>query len=184
MTRLKDTYKNEIVPALKEELGKKNVAEVPAMVKVTINSGLSTKRDAKFIENILSTLRAISGQEPVKTKARLSESGFKIREGMVIGAKVTLRGPRMWDFSEKLVQAIFPRVRDFRGIDDKAVDSAGNFNYGFREHTAFPEIPADEIESLHGLQVTITTTATSQEEGLKLFKALGFPFKSAVKKSN
>ena len=177
MSILKEQYKTQVIPALKEQFSKKNSLEVAAIKKVTINSGLSSKKDSKFIEVILDTLRKISGQAPVSTKARKSESGFKIREGMIIGAMVTLRGPRMWDFIDKLVNIIFPRVRDFRGIPETAVDASGNFNYGFKEHIAFPEIDADAIETLHGLQISITTTASSREEGLALFKALGFPFK-------
>lgn len=177
MTQLKEQYQTKIVPALKEQLGVANVMSVPKIEKVTINSGLSSKKDPKFVEVILQTLERIAGQKPVATKARLSIAGFKIREGAVLGAMVTLRGARMWDFLEKLVHVVFPRVRDFRGIPESAVDAAGNFNYGFREHTAFPEIRADEIESIHGLQISIKTSATSREEGLALFKALGFPFK-------
>jgi len=177
MTTLKEQFKTEVAPSLKEKLALGNLLQVPSPEKITINVGLSSKQDPKFIETIMETLRRISGQEPVKTLARKSESGFKIREGMVIGAKVTLRGPRLWNFMDKLVHVVFPRVRDFRGIEEKAIDRAGNFSYGFKEHIAFPEISADEIDTLHGLQVTITTTASTKEEGLALFKALGFPFK-------
>lgn len=177
MTQLKEQYNKTVVPALKEQFQVANVMSVPKIQKVTINVGLNAKKDPKFIDVIVETLRRITGQQPVTTKARKSIAGFKIREGMVLGAMVTLRGTRMWDFLEKLVHVVFPRVRDFRGIPESAVDAHGNFNYGFREHTAFPEIRTDEIESIHGLQVTITTTAGSREEGLALFKALGFPFK-------
>ena len=181
MSSLKETYKSAVVPALKEQLDRKHVLQVPRIKKVTINTGLSTKRDPKFMEVLLDTLERISGQKPVQTKARLSEAGFKIREGMPIGAMVTLRGKRMWDFVEKLVNVSFPRIRDFRGIEESCVDSSGNLNYGFKEHTAFPEINANEVDQLHGLQVNITTTAQTQEEGLALFKALGFPFKTNTK---
>ena len=176
MNSLKETYKSAVVPALMEKLERKHILQVPRIKKVTINTGLSTKRDSKFMEVLLETLERISGQKPVQTKARLSEAGFKIREGMPIGAMVTLRGPRMWDFVDKLVSVSFPRIRDFRGIPESAVDATGNFNYGFKEHTAFPEINANEVDQLHGLQVNITTTAETKEEGLELFKALGFPF--------
>lgn len=178
---LKEQYLTKIAPALKEQLKKKNALEVPTIIKVTLNSGLSAKRDPKFIDKITDTLKKISGQQPVITKARKSESGFKVREGMVVGAMVTLRGTHMWDFIDKLVHVDFPRVRDFRGIEESTVDKSGNFNYGFTEHTAFPEISVDEIESIHGLQVSITTTASTHEEGLALFKALGFPFKKENK---
>lgn len=174
---LKQQYTEQVVPMLTKELDLKNANQVPKITKVTINAGLSAKRDAKFIETITDTLTKISGQKPVVTKARLSIAGFKIREGMPVGAKVTLRGQRMWDFLEKLVNVTFPRVRDFRGIAEGIVDESGNINIGFKEHIAFPEVEADAIDALHGLQVTVTTTAEDREAGLKLFKALGFPFK-------
>ncbi len=166
-----------LVPKLKEQLGVKNVHAVPRMTKVTLNVGLGKGlKDKAFTETVEATLKKITGQRPVFTKARKSIATFKIREGMNIGIKVTLRGPRMFDFVEKLVSVTFPRVRDFRGIDPKNVDSAGNFNYGFKEHIAFPEVSTDEVDRLHGLQVTITTSAKNREEGLALFTALGFPF--------
>ncbi len=161
---------------LREQFGKKNVHETPVIVKVTVNAGLGKGKDAKFGEVVASTLERITGQKPVMTKARKSIAGFKVREGMVVGSMVTLRGPRMWHFLEKLRGVAFARIRDFRGIPLGAVDKQGNFNYGFTEHTAFPEVRPDEVESLHGLQVTITTTANSHDEGLALFKGLGFPF--------
>lgn len=176
MNTLKEQFNKNILPKLKEDLKKSNTFQIPKIKKVTINSGLSAKKESKFIEVVLDTLTRISGQKPVETKARKSEAGFKIREGMVIGAMTTLRGARMWDFIEKLVNVVFPRIRDFRGIPESAVDSAGNFNYGFKEHIAFPEIDTDAVDQLHGLQVNITTTAENREEGLALFKALGFPF--------
>ncbi len=178
MERLKSQFTKQIAPALKDKLGVKNMHSVPKMEKVTLNVGLGQGiKDSGFHENVVSTLQRITGQKPVFTKARKSLASFKIREGMPIGLKVTLRGPRMYDFVEKLVSVAFPRVRDFRGIDRKSVDLAGNFNYGFKEHTAFPEISSDEVDRLHGLQVTITTSAKTREEGVALFEALGFPFK-------
>ena len=176
MPTLKETYKNDVAPKLREELSVKNVHALPVIEKVTINSGLSAKRDPKFIETILETIENIAGQKPVTTKARKSEAGFKIRQGMVLGAMVTLRGERMWSFLDKLVNVVFPRVRDFRGIPESAVDRDGNFNYGFREHLAFPEVSPDAVDAIHGLQVNIKTSATNREEGLALFRALGFPF--------
>lgn len=176
MSSLKITYNEKIAPQLKESLGIKSVMSVPKIRKVTVNSGLSAKRDAKFIDTIVETLRDITGQQPVQSKARKSIAGFKIREGMVLGAMVTLRGERMWSFIDKLVNVVFPRIRDFRGIPESSVDRDGNFNYGFREHLAFPEVQPDAVDRVHGLQVTITTTAKTHEEGLALFKALGFPF--------
>lgn len=163
---------------MKEELGLDNANAVPRIEKVTINVGLGRGlKDKAYMDTVSSTLERITGQKPVYTKARKSVASFKIREGMNIGMKVTLRGSRMYDFVEKLVAVTFPRVRDFRGIDPKTVDQGGNFNYGFKEHIAFPEVSSDEVDRLHGLQVTITTSADSKKEGLALFTALGFPFK-------
>lgn len=178
---MKEQFHTKAVPELKKILGAENIHALPSIEKVTINSGLSAKRDSKFIEVILKTLEKISGQKPVTTKARKSEAGFKIREGQIVGAMVTLRGRRMWQFIEKLVHIVFPRIRDFRGIPESAVDKSGNFNFGFREHLAFPEISPDAVDAIHGMQVTIKTTATTQEEGLALFRALGFPFKKSEK---
>jgi len=182
MSNLQEKFKNEITPQLRTKLERKNILETPKILKVTINSGLSVKRDAKFIETLQTTIRRISGQEPVVTKARKSIAGFKVREGMPVGAMVTLRSARMWSFIEKLVSVIFPRIRDFQGIPLKAVDKDGNFSYGFKEHVAFPEIHADGADALHGLQVNITTTAKTHEEGIALFEALGFPFTKKIVK--
>lgn len=176
METLKEIFSIKAVPAMRETFGFTNVNQVPRIVKVTLNARVGKGRDAKFIDTIVDTLRRVSGQAPVKTKARQSIAGFKIREGMIVGAMVTIRGARMWAFLEKLSRIAFARIRDFRGIPESAVDRDGNFNIGITEHTAFPEIRPDEIESLHGFQVTITTTAKNHEEGLALFKALGFPF--------
>lgn len=176
MSMLKDRYKTTVLPELKTQFGHKNDMQAAHIEKVTLNVGLSSKQDAKFIEVIEDTLTRISGQKPVRTKARKSIAGFKIRKDNIVGCMVTLRGERMWDFIDRLVNVAFPRIRDFRGISEKSVDRSGNFNYGFKEHTAFPEINANEVESLHGLQVVITTTTSSREEGLSLFKGLGFPF--------
>ncbi len=179
MSTLKEQFKKEIAPALKTQLGRKNNMDIPKILKITVNSGLNSKRDSKFIEVLQETVTAITGQKPVITKARKSEAGFKIRQGQSIGVVATLRGERMWNFLEKLVSLTFPRIRDFRGIGESSVDSYGNFNYGFKEHLAFPEVDADAIEQIHGLQVVITTTARTHEEGMALFKALGVPFKKA-----
>jgi large subunit ribosomal protein L5 len=174
---LRTKFKKEVVTALKSELGLKNIHQVPVPKKVTVNVGLGKGlKDAKFAEVVEANLKRITGQKPVSTKARKSVSGFKIREGMVVGMVVTLRGNRMWDFINKLVNVSFPRVRDFRGISTSTVDHKGNISIGFKEHTAFPEIRSDEIETLHGLQVTITTNSDDKKHGLALFKALGFPF--------
>jgi large subunit ribosomal protein L5 len=176
---LKERYQQEIVPALQKELGIKNRMAVPKVTKVVLSVGLSQgSKDPKVGEVVEATLRRISGQRPVKTKAKKSIASFKIREGMVVGTMVTLRGERMWDFLAKLTQVTFPRIRDFRGISSKVVDARGNLSVGFKEHLAFPEIRSDEVERLHGMQVTVTTTAGSRDVGERLFKALGFPFQA------
>ena len=181
MQKLQEKFQKEIGPALCSQFGRTNAHETPKIVKVTINAGLGKGKDAKFADVVADTIRRITGQEPVKTKAKKSIAGFKVREGMVVGVMVTLRGQHMWDFLTKLTNIAFARIRDFRGIPESAVDSQGNFNFGFTEHIAFPEIPPDEVESLHGLQVTITTTARNHEEGVALLKALGFPFATKQK---
>ena len=162
---------------LKTELGITNPMALPHVVKVVVSVGLSQGiKDPKIMETVEQTLVRITGQKPVKTKAKKSLANFKIREGMVVGTMVTLRGKRMWDFLEKLVGATFPRIRDFRGISPKIVDEHGNLSIGFRENIAFPEIRSDEVERLHGLQITVATTAKTRKRGQLLFKALGFPF--------
>lgn len=181
---LKETYKSKAVPALMKDFGYTNVNAVPKITKVTLNVGLGKGlKDAKFLETAESTLRRITGQAPVKTKARKSIASFKIREGMVIGMKVTLRGKRMWDFLEKLVMVSIPRIRDFRGLERVGFDEKGNYTLGFPEHTAFPEIRTDEIEVIHGLQVTVSMTTGSEAEGMAALTSLGFPFKAEDDKS-
>jgi large subunit ribosomal protein L5 len=182
MQKLKEQFNTVIAPNIRKDFGFKNVHQTPKILKVTLNAGFGKGKDAKFADVVAETLKRIAGQAPVKRKARKSIAGFKIREGMVVGVSTTLRGGKMWDFLEKLSRIAFARIRDFRGIPESSVDKDGNFNYGFTEHTAFPEIPPDEVESLHGLQVTITTTAKNREEGLALFRGLGFPFASKEKK--
>jgi large subunit ribosomal protein L5 len=183
MQTLKEQFSTSVAPALRKEFALKNVHETPRILKVTLNAGFGKGKDAKFADVVLDTLKRITGQQPVKTKARKSIAGFKVREGMVVGVTVTLRGEKMWDFLEKLSRVAFARIRDFRGIPESSVDKDGNFNLGFTEHTAFPEIRPDEVETLHGLQVTITTTAKSRQEGLALLKGLGFPFVAKEKNS-
>ena len=179
---LKEIYQKKAVPELKKQFGYKNDLQVPKLEKAVLNVGLGKGiKDASFIENAESTLLRITGQKPLKTKAKKAISNFKIRQGMVIGLKVTLRGQRMWDFVEKIIRVTLPRVRDFRGLDLKALDKKGNLNIGIKEHLAFPEIKADEIEKLHGLEIAIVTTAKTKEEGIALFLALGFPIKEAIK---
>lgn len=180
---LQNFYKETVVPKLMDELRVKNRLAVPTITKVTVNVGLGQGlKDAKFLETAESTLRRITGQQPVKCRARVSISNFKIRKGMFIGLKVTMRGKRMWDFLEKLVKVALPRSRDFRGLSPDAFDNKGNFSLGFREHMAFPEIRPDEIETIHGLQVTITTTAKNKEKGRLLLSALGFPLRKSEQK--
>lgn len=174
---LKERYQTEIVPMLQKELGIKNRMAVPKVTKVVLSVGLSQgNKDPKVLEVVEATLRRISGQKPVKTKAKKSIASFKVREGMMVGMIVTLRGARMWDFLAKLTQVTFPRIRDFRGISPKVVDAQGNLSVGFKEHLSFPEIRSDEVERLHGMQITVTTTAGTRVVGERLFKALGFPF--------
>ena len=178
MNNLHQQYKKDITPALKEKLGYKNIYQVPALEKVVINVGIGKGlKDKEYIETVKKTLVRISGQKPIETVAKKSISNFKIREGMVVGIKVTLRGARMWDFVEKLVNVTLPRVRDFRGISPKSFDEKGNYSLGFKEYIAFPEINQDEVERLHGLEVVIVTKANNKEESKVLLEALGFPFK-------
>ncbi len=174
---LKETYKKEIISNLKEKFGYKNVLSVPKMTKVTINVGLGATKDSGYQELVEKNLMAITGQKPVPVKARKSIAGFKIREGMVVGMMITLREKRMYDFVDKLINVSLPRVRDFRGISPKSVDAGGNLSVGIKEHIIFPEIHMDDVERIHGLQVVISTTAKSKEEGLELFKLMGVSFK-------
>ena len=175
---LREQYDKKIVPALMERFGYKNRMAVPKLKLVSVNVGMSTNllKDPKIPETVEATLTRITGQKPVKTLAKKSIASFKVREGQNIGMKVTLRGARMWHFLEKLIHVTLPRVRDFRGISPKLVDKQGNLSMGFKEYIAFPEIRPDEIEKLHGIQVTVSTTAKTREEGLELFKLMGFPF--------
>lgn len=175
---LKKIYNKEILPALKKELGIKNQLAVPRPFKVSINVGFGKHvKDKAYVDSVIDNLAKMSGQKPILTKAKKAVSAFKIRKDMVIGAKVTLRGRRMYDFIEKLVNIYFPRVRDFRGISDKSVDREGNLTIGFKEVIAFPEIEAQDIENVHGLEVSITTTAKNREQGLAMFRMFNFPFK-------
>ena len=175
---LREQYEKKIVPALMERFGYKNRMAVPKLKLVSVNVGMSTNllKDPKIPETVEATLTRITGQKPVKTLAKKSIASFKVRQGQNIGMKVTLRGARMWHFLEKLIHVTLPRVRDFRGISTKLVDRQGNLSLGFKEYIAFPEIRPDEIEKLHGVQVTVSTTANTREEGLELFKLMGFPF--------
>ncbi|MFA6322412.1 MAG: 50S ribosomal protein L5 [Candidatus Buchananbacteria bacterium] len=177
MNSIKEIYKKSAITALKEKFGYKNEMAAPKILKVVINVGAGQGlKDPKFNELAESTLMRITGQRPVKTLAKKSISNFKIREGLIVGLMVTLRGQRMYDFLNKLINITLPRVRDFRGLDPKSVDLQGNLNLGFREHISFPEIKSDEVERIHGLQICVVTSAKTHEEGLELLKLLGFPF--------
>lgn len=174
---LYNKYKNEVLKAMQAEFGYKNVMQVPKIKKVVVNAGIGRfVKEPHFIEDVENTLTKITGQKPVRTKAKQSISNFKIREGMDIGVMVTLRGGRMYQFLEKLICITLPRVRDFRGLSDKSFDHNGNYTFGFKENFAFPEIKAEDIEKIHGLQVIINTTAKNKEEGKALLIHLGFPF--------
>lgn len=174
---LKDKYKSDVLPKLVAEFKYGNALAAPRLTKVVINVGFGlAAKEPKRQEVAIKTLERISGQKPVITAARKSISNFKIRQGMAIGAMVTLRGTRMYDFLGKLITVALPRVRDFRGLSLKSLDNKGNLSIGFREHIVFPEIRSDEIESLHGLEVAIATSAKSQHEGKRLLELLGFPF--------
>jgi len=176
--KLQEKYKKKIIPAMKEKFGYSNIMEVPRLNKIVVNVGFGRHvKEKAFIDSIISGLTRITGQKPIQTKAKKSISSFKVRKGMVIGACVNLRGWRMNDFADKLINISFPRIRDFRGLSDKAVDRNGNLTVGFKEHLAFPEIKADEVENIFGLEICLATTAKNREEGLELFKQLGFPFK-------
>ena len=176
--RLKQQLKKEIMPKLKEKFGYKNVMAVPTVKKVVVNAGVGRhSKEKNFIETVDSAITRITGQKPIQTKAKKSISSFKVREGQVVGVAVTLRGDKMYDFLEKLVKISFPRIRDFRGLNEKNVDRTGNLTVGFKENIAFPEIRADEIDIVHGLEVSIATSAKTREAGLELFRLMGFPFK-------
>ncbi|NQU83824.1 MAG: 50S ribosomal protein L5 [Parcubacteria group bacterium] len=174
----KETYKKEVVPKLKEKFGYKNSIAAPKLVKVVLNVGLSHGlKDAKFIDVAEQTLTRITGQKPIKTKAKKSVSAFKIREGMIVGMKVTLRKEKMYDFVDKLVNISLARVRDFRGLSRETLDGQGNLTIGLKENIIFPEIRSDQMEKVHGLEITVVTDAKTKEEGLELLTLLGFPFK-------
>ena len=179
MATLKDKYRGEIAPKLKEELGLSNPMAVPRITKITLHMGVGEAvGDKKVLENALSDMEKIAGQKPVVTKSRKSIAGFKIRDGWPIGCKVTLRDERMYEFLERLVSIAIPRIRDFRGLSPKQFDGRGNFAMGVTEQIIFPEINYDEVDSLRGMDITITTTATNDEHGRALLRAFNFPFKS------
>ena len=179
MARLQEIYKSEILPKLKSELGVKSVMEVPKITKITVNMGVGEAlADKKILENAVRDLEQITGQKAVITKARKSIAAFKVREGWPIGCKVTLRNDRMYEFLDRLITVAIPRIRDFRGISPKQFDGRGNFSMGVSEQIIFPEIDYDKIDALRSLDIAITTTAKTDEEGRALLKAFNFPFKA------
>lgn len=178
MTHMKKVYETEVVPALKKELGIENPMRLPRITKITINMGLGEALgDKKILENAMADLELIAGQKPVSTKARKSIAGFKVREGWPIGCKVTLRGERMYEFLQRLIEIAIPRIRDFRGVSPKQFDGRGNFAMGVTEQIIFPEIDYDKIDKLRGLDIAITTTAQTDDEGRALLRAFNFPLK-------
>jgi len=178
MAHLKEVYKSEVVPALQKEFEYASVMQVPKIEKITLNMGVGEAlADKKMLDNALADLEKLAGQKPVTTKARKSVAGFKVREGYPIGCKVTLRGERMWEFFERLVGIAIPRIRDFRGLNSKSFDGRGNYSMGVKEQIIFPEIEYDKIDKIRGLDITITTSAKTDDEGRALLRAFNFPFK-------
>ena len=178
MTRLENIYKEKVAPALLKEFGYKSVMEIPRIEKISLNIGLGEgSQNHKLVEDAAEELTRIAGQRAVVTRAKKSIAAFKLREGMAIGSRVTLRRDRMWDFLDKLVNFALPRVRDFRGIPDRGFDGRGNFTLGIKEHTIFPELEMDKVERVKGLNITIVTSAQSDKESKVLLDQLGMPFK-------
>jgi len=178
LPRLKQRYREEIIPALKSEFEIANVMQVPGLTKIVVNMGVGeAARDSKLIEGAVKDLTAITGQKPQVTKARKSIAQFKLREGMPIGAHVTLRGDRMWEYLDRLLTLALPRIRDFRGLSPKQFDGRGNYTFGLTEQVMFHEIDQDKVDRSRGMDITVVTTATNDDEGRALLKQLGFPFK-------
>ncbi len=179
--RLKQKYRTEIVPALATELGFTNVHQIPGLTKIVVNMGVGeAARDGKIIDGAIADITAITGQKPMVTKARKSIAQFKLREGQPIGVHVTLRGDRMWEFLDRLLALALPRIRDFRGLSPKQFDGTGNYTFGLTEQSMFHEINQDKIDRVRGMDITVVTTAKTDDEGRALLTALGFPFKQAV----
>jgi len=179
MATLKDKYKSDIAPRLKEELGLDNVMQVPRITKITLNMGVGEALgDKKVLENAVADMEKIAGQKVVVTKARKSIAGFKVRDGWPIGCKVTLRSERMYEFLDRLISIAIPRIRDFRGISPKSFDGRGNFAMGVTEQIIFPEIDYDQVDALRGMDITITTSARTDDEGRALLRAFNFPLKA------
>ena len=178
--RLKTRYRNEIAGALKTQFGYKNPMQIPTLVKIVVNMGVGeAARDSKLIEGAVRDLQIITGQKPQVTKSRKSIAQFKLRENMPIGAHVTMRGDRMWEFADRFLSISLPRIRDFRGLSPKQFDGNGNYTFGLTEQVVFPEIEQDKVDRPRGMDITVVTTAKNDEEGRALLKLLGFPFKEA-----
>src|SRR5690348_3983261 len=178
--RLKEKYRTEIAPALRDEFGYANVMQIPGLTKIVVNMGVGeAARDAKLIEGAVKDLGIITGQKPAVARARKSIAQFKLREGMPIGAHVTLRGDRMWEFLDRLLTLALPRIRDFRGLSDRQFDGRGNYTFGLTEQLMFHEINPDQVDRQRGMDVTVVTTATTNDEGRALLRLLGFPFKES-----
>ncbi len=180
MTRLQEKYEKEVIPGLKSRFGYKNVMEIPRVVKVVINMGVGdATEDAKAIDAAVNDLMQISGQKPIVTRAKRSIAAFKVRAGMPVGCKVTLRGKRMYEFLDKLFNLALPRIRDFRGVSPQSFDGRGNYSLGLKEQLIFPEIDYDKIDKIRGMDVVIVTTAKTDEEAYELLKLLGMPFRAS-----
>jgi large subunit ribosomal protein L5 len=179
MTRLEKIYKEQVVPKLTERFGYQNVMQVPRITKITLNMGVGeAASNKKVLENAVADMSKIAGQKPIVTKARVSVASFKIRDGWPIGCKVTLRRANMWEFLDRLINISLPRVRDFRGVSGRAFDGRGNYNFGIKEQIIFPEIDFDAIDAMRGMDISITTTAKSDEEAKALLEAFSFPFRN------
>ena len=179
MTRLEKFYKDEVVKKLTERFGYQNVMQVPRITKITLNMGVGEAAgNKKVLENAVADMAKISGQKPIQTKARVSVASFKIRDGWPIGCKVTLRRAQMWEFLDRLINISLPRTRDFRGVSGRAFDGRGNYNFGIKEQIIFPEIDFDSVDAMRGMDISITTTAKSDEEAKALLEAFSFPFRN------
>ncbi|HYH27201.1 MAG TPA: 50S ribosomal protein L5 [Actinomycetota bacterium] len=178
--RLKERYRAELAPSLQQELGLGNPMQVPRLEKIVVNIGVGeASKDAKLLDGAVADLGVITGQKALVTRARKSIAGFKLREGMAIGAKVTLRGARMWEFLDRLLSVALPRIRDFRGLNPNAFDGRGNYTLGVTEQLIFPEIDYDKVDAVRGMDITVVTTAKDDEQGRALLRALGFPFRES-----
>ncbi len=178
MARLKEDYKSRVAPALKEQFGYKNPMQIPSVTKIIVNMGVGeAATNSKLMEGALSDMAAITGQKPVTTRARKSISNFKLRDGMPVGCRVTLRGDQMWEFLDRLINVTLPRIRDFQGVSPKAFDGRGNYTLGLKEQIIFPEIDYDKVDKVRGMDITIVTTANTNDEGRALLKEFSMPFR-------